>query len=209
MLTCARPTRCSQNFTNPGAISHNEILQLYKDYVDPEFEWSNFTVEEQAKVGRRCSGSAMRGWEWQLAGWWARPHQRPGYEHCCGWGPKAGSLHFAFACPGLLVAHPARPAQPAAQVIVAPRSNNLLDTARIEGEFPEILPIKESLIKWVGGPRGWGVGVYQTVCNTGRTVLQCLLQRGGGAHCTCTTVRIAAIPPRALPLLPPVLQVCL
>lgn len=74
------------NFTNPGAISHNEILQLYKDYVDPEFEWSNFTVEEQAKV------------------------------------------------------------------IVAPRSNNLLDTARIEGEFPEILPIKESLIKYVFEP---------------------------------------------------------
>jgi len=49
--------------------------------VDPEFTWSNFTVEEQAKV------------------------------------------------------------------IVAPRSNNLLDTARIEGEFPDLLPIKESLIK--------------------------------------------------------------
>ena len=56
-------------------------LQLYKDYVDPEFTWSNFTVEEQAKV------------------------------------------------------------------IVAPRSNNLLDTKRIEGEFPELLPIRESLIK--------------------------------------------------------------
>ena len=27
------------NFTNPGAISHNEILQLYKDYVDSEFTW--------------------------------------------------------------------------------------------------------------------------------------------------------------------------
>lgn len=38
------------NYTNPGAISHNEILQLYKDYIDPEFSWSNFTVEEQAKV---------------------------------------------------------------------------------------------------------------------------------------------------------------
>lgn len=23
---------------------------MYKDYVDPEFTWSNFTVEEQAKV---------------------------------------------------------------------------------------------------------------------------------------------------------------
>lgn len=38
------------NYTNPGAISHNEILELYKQYIDPEFTWSNFTVEEQAKV---------------------------------------------------------------------------------------------------------------------------------------------------------------
>ncbi len=38
------------NYTNPGAISHNEIMQLYKDYIDPEFTWENFTVEEQAKV---------------------------------------------------------------------------------------------------------------------------------------------------------------
>ena len=38
------------NYTNPGAVSHNEILQMYKDYIDPEFKWSNFTVEEQAKV---------------------------------------------------------------------------------------------------------------------------------------------------------------
>ena len=44
--------------------------------MDPEFTWSNFTVEEQAKV------------------------------------------------------------------IVAPRSNNLLDTERIVSEFPEILPIR-------------------------------------------------------------------
>ncbi len=42
---------CSiMNYTNPGAISHNEVLQLYKDYVDPDFTWSNFTLEEQAKV---------------------------------------------------------------------------------------------------------------------------------------------------------------
>ena len=38
------------NYTNPGAISHNEVLELYKQYIDPEFTWSNFTVEEQAKV---------------------------------------------------------------------------------------------------------------------------------------------------------------
>ena len=38
------------NYTNPGAISHNEILELYKQYVDPDFAWSNFSIEEQAKV---------------------------------------------------------------------------------------------------------------------------------------------------------------
>ena len=38
------------NFTNPGAISHNEILELYKQYIDPGLTWHNFTVEEQAKV---------------------------------------------------------------------------------------------------------------------------------------------------------------
>ncbi|KAK9867293.1 hypothetical protein WJX84_002945 [Apatococcus fuscideae] len=74
------------NYTNPGCISHNEIMELYKQYIDPEFTWKNFNIEEQAKV------------------------------------------------------------------IKAPRSNNLLDTKRIEGEFPEILPIKESLIKYVFEP---------------------------------------------------------
>jgi hypothetical protein len=39
-----------------------------------------------------------------------------------------------------------------AKVIVAPRSNNLLETGRIEGEFPEILGIRESLIKYVFEP---------------------------------------------------------
>ena len=38
------------NYTNPGAISHNEIMELYKSYVDPELTWKNFTIEEQAKV---------------------------------------------------------------------------------------------------------------------------------------------------------------
>eukprot|EP01025_Chloroclados_australasicus_P060784 TRINITY_DN7856_c1_g1_i6.p1 TRINITY_DN7856_c1_g1~~TRINITY_DN7856_c1_g1_i6.p1 ORF type:complete len:351 (-),score=28.02 TRINITY_DN7856_c1_g1_i6:183-1139(-) len=74
------------NYTNPGAISHNEILQLYKEYIDPDFTWSNFTIEEQAAV------------------------------------------------------------------IVAPRSNNLLDTERFKSEFPELLGIKESLIKYVFEP---------------------------------------------------------
>jgi len=38
------------NFTNPGAISHNEILALYKKYIDPAFTWQNFSLEEQAKI---------------------------------------------------------------------------------------------------------------------------------------------------------------
>ncbi len=38
------------NFTNPGTISHNEILALYKQYIDPSFTWTNFTLEEQNKI---------------------------------------------------------------------------------------------------------------------------------------------------------------
>lgn len=38
------------NFTNPGAISHNEVLALFKQYVRPSFTWKNFSLEEQSKV---------------------------------------------------------------------------------------------------------------------------------------------------------------
>ena len=74
------------NFTNPGVVSHNEILDMYKNYIDPNFTWVNFNLEEQAKV------------------------------------------------------------------IVAPRSNNELDASKLKNEFPELLPIKESLIKYVFEP---------------------------------------------------------
>uniref|UniRef100_A0ACD5YXH5 Uncharacterized protein n=1 Tax=Avena sativa TaxID=4498 RepID=A0ACD5YXH5_AVESA len=74
------------NFTNPGVVSHNEILEMYRDYIDPSFSWKNFNLEEQAKV------------------------------------------------------------------IVAPRSNNELDTVKLKTEFPELLSIKESLIKNVFKP---------------------------------------------------------
>jgi UDP-glucose 4,6-dehydratase len=74
------------NFTNPGAISHNQILEMYRDYIDPSFKWQNFTLEEQAKV------------------------------------------------------------------IVAARSNNEMDGAKLKKEFPELLSIKESLIKYVFEP---------------------------------------------------------
>ncbi|CAM8948831.1 hypothetical protein QQ045_017288 [Rhodiola kirilowii] len=74
------------NFTNPGVVSHNEILEMYKKYINPEFSWSNFTLEEQAKV------------------------------------------------------------------IVAARSNNEMDASKLKKEFPELLSIKESLIKYVFEP---------------------------------------------------------
>ena len=38
------------NLTNPGLISHNEILTMYREIVDPDFTWVNFTVEEQDKI---------------------------------------------------------------------------------------------------------------------------------------------------------------
>lgn len=74
------------NFTNPGVVSHNEILEMYRDYIDTNFSWKNFTLDEQAKV------------------------------------------------------------------IVAPRSNNELDATKLKGDFPELLSIKESLIKYVFKP---------------------------------------------------------
>ncbi|XP_078177583.1 trifunctional UDP-glucose 4,6-dehydratase/UDP-4-keto-6-deoxy-D-glucose 3,5-epimerase/UDP-4-keto-L-rhamnose-reductase RHM1 [Carex rostrata] len=81
-----RDCRGIYNFTNPGVVSHNEILEMYKQYIDPEFKWANFTLEEQAKV------------------------------------------------------------------IVAPRSNNEMDASKLKKEFPELLSIKESLIKYVFEP---------------------------------------------------------
>ena len=38
------------NLTNPGLISHNEILDMFKEVVDPEFTYQNFSVEEQSKI---------------------------------------------------------------------------------------------------------------------------------------------------------------
>ena len=38
------------NLTNPGLISHNEILEMYKEIVDSDFTWKNFTLEEQSKI---------------------------------------------------------------------------------------------------------------------------------------------------------------
>lgn len=69
----------TMNLTNPGLITHNEILEMYKEIVDPEFVWENFTVEEQAKI------------------------------------------------------------------LAAGRSNNFLDTSRLESLYPNVMGIKESV----------------------------------------------------------------
>lgn len=58
------------NGTNPGVLSHNEILTRYRDVVDPAFTWRNFTVEEQSAVlaagrsnNRLCSAKLARAAE--------------------------------------------------------------------------------------------------------------------------------------------------
>ena len=40
----------TMNLTNPGLISHNEILDMYKEIVDPTFGYANFSAEEQRKI---------------------------------------------------------------------------------------------------------------------------------------------------------------
>ena len=50
LLQAQRGLTGIMNYTNPGTVSHNEILQMYKEYIDPDFKWSNYTIEEQSKV---------------------------------------------------------------------------------------------------------------------------------------------------------------
>jgi len=45
-----KKTTGTVNLTHPGAISHNECLELYKKHVDPNYTYQNFTVEEQDKI---------------------------------------------------------------------------------------------------------------------------------------------------------------
>ena len=69
------------NLTNPGLISHNEILEMYKEIVDKNFTWKNFTIEEQNDI------------------------------------------------------------------LAAGRSNNYLDTSRLEKLYPQVMNIKEAVRK--------------------------------------------------------------
>jgi len=38
------------NLTNKGVISHNEILEMYKEIIDPTFTWENFSQDEQRTI---------------------------------------------------------------------------------------------------------------------------------------------------------------
>jgi len=51
MVRLAQKNICGPvNLTNPGLISHNEMLEMYKELVDPNFTWTNFSVEEQNQI---------------------------------------------------------------------------------------------------------------------------------------------------------------
>lgn len=80
MQNCVTGT---MNLTNPGTISHNEILEMYKEIVDPTFVWKNFSQEEQRKI------------------------------------------------------------------LAADRSNNLLNTTRLETLYPQVLPIQDAVKKYL------------------------------------------------------------
>ena len=47
---CEKGITGTMNLTNPGLISHNEILEMYREIVDAGFTWDNFDAEEQRKI---------------------------------------------------------------------------------------------------------------------------------------------------------------
>lgn len=51
MIDMAKNARTGTiNLTNPGLITHNEILEMVQELVNPDFAWENFTKEEQDKI---------------------------------------------------------------------------------------------------------------------------------------------------------------
>lgn len=80
-MACNKNIVGTINLTNPGLISHNEILEMYKSIINPDFVWENFSIEEQSNI------------------------------------------------------------------LVAGRSNNYLDTTRLETLYPNVLKIKDSVKK--------------------------------------------------------------
>ena len=47
---CRQGTGGTVNLCNPGTLSHNEILEIYRDTVDPAFRWANFSAAEQDEL---------------------------------------------------------------------------------------------------------------------------------------------------------------
>lgn len=47
---CEKKVTGTVNLTNPGLISHNEILEMYREMVDKDFTWNNFSIEEQRQI---------------------------------------------------------------------------------------------------------------------------------------------------------------
>jgi 3,5-epimerase/4-reductase len=47
---CEKNVTGTVNLTNPGLISHNEILEMYREIVDKNFTWDNFSIEEQRQI---------------------------------------------------------------------------------------------------------------------------------------------------------------
>lgn len=38
------------NLVNPGVITHNQLLEMYKKHIDPSLTWENFTESEQNSI---------------------------------------------------------------------------------------------------------------------------------------------------------------
>ena len=74
------------NFTNPGAIGHNEVLALFEKHVRPGFKWKNFSLEEQSKVikaGRsNCKLDTTKLTEKLKEYNYEVPEVHEGYERC-------------------------------------------------------------------------------------------------------------------------------
>jgi 3,5-epimerase/4-reductase len=51
--------RGNYNLVNPGTLSHHEVLDLYKQYVDPHFTYQGFTPEEQEKMSKNRSNCEL------------------------------------------------------------------------------------------------------------------------------------------------------
>ena len=47
---CEKKVTGTVNLTNTGLISHNEILEMYREIVDKDFTWNNFSIEEQRQI---------------------------------------------------------------------------------------------------------------------------------------------------------------